>query len=262
MSCIQQNVLHVTVPSVPMYVLWSLALPLLVQCHVINQNFLPLDCQDIFNNGSIHSGVYTIYPVGPKRPLQVYCDMGCTENDERSEGKWTVIQKRTDGTVNFYRPWEAYKHGFGDTAGEYWLGLENIFLITWREKHELRVDLEDFEHAKVYARYTSFYIDAESEKYMLHVSGFINGGAGDSLAYHNGKAFGTFDKDINNCAKTYEGGFWFDNCHHSNPNGVYKWGSGVPAYTGIYWNHWKGAYYSLKSITMKIRRVFLPEFEQ
>lgn len=72
-----------------MYVVLSLALPLLVQAHLINQNFLPLDCQDIFNNGSIHSGVYTIYPVGPHRPLQVYCDMGCAENDDQ-EGKWTV----------------------------------------------------------------------------------------------------------------------------------------------------------------------------
>lgn len=33
-----------------------------------------------------------------------------------------VIQRRMDGTVNFYRPWDQYKMGFGDAAGEYWLG--------------------------------------------------------------------------------------------------------------------------------------------
>ncbi|XP_053332656.1 microfibril-associated glycoprotein 4-like [Clarias gariepinus] len=234
-----------------MYVLLCFALPLLVQSYHINQNFFPVDCQDIFTNGSIHSGVYTIYPLGPKRALQVYCDMGCPDDKSNEDGKWTVIQRRIDGTVNFYRPWDMYKLGFGDRNGEYWLGLENIFLITWREKHELRVDMGDFERAKVYARYSSFYIDSESEKYMLHVTGFINGGAGDALAYHNGKQFATFDKDINNCAKTYEGGFWFDSSLHTNPNGVYKWGTVVAAYTGIPWYQWKGSYYSLKFIEMK-----------
>ncbi|XP_053472346.1 microfibril-associated glycoprotein 4-like [Ictalurus furcatus] len=240
-----------------MYVLLSLALPLLVQSQIIDQVFLPIDCQDIFNNGSIHSGVYTIYPGGPKSPLKVYCDMGCAENDDPQEGKWTVFQRRMDGTVNFYRPWEQYRNGFGDASGEYWLGLENLCLMTSREKHELRVDMEDFEHSKVYAIYSSFYVAPDSERYKLHVNGYIDGGAGDSLSYHNGKQFATFDKDINNCALTYEGGFWLDNCHHANPNGVYKWGSGVPAATGVYWYHWKGYYYSLKSIVMKMRRVVL-----
>lgn len=82
-----------------MYVFLSLALPLLVHSHPVTQAFLPLDCQDVFNNGSIHSGVYTIYPVGPHRPLQVYCDMGCAENDNQHEGKWTV----RDLPLNFFR---------------------------------------------------------------------------------------------------------------------------------------------------------------
>lgn len=85
---------------------------------------------------------------------------------------------------------------------------------------------------------------------------------GDSLSYHNGKQFATFDKDINSCAQTYEGGFWFDYCHYSNPNGMYKWGNVASASSGISWHHWKGDYYSLKSVVMKIRRVFLPEVEQ
>lgn len=33
-----------------------------------------------------------------------------------------VIQRRMDGSVNFYRPWDQYKVGFGSAAGEYWLG--------------------------------------------------------------------------------------------------------------------------------------------
>lgn len=33
-----------------------------------------------------------------------------------------VIQRREDGSVNFFRGWEAYRDGFGTTTGEHWLG--------------------------------------------------------------------------------------------------------------------------------------------
>lgn len=35
-----------------------------------------------------------------------------------------VIQRREDGSVNFFRGWEAYRDGFGTTTGEHWLGLQ------------------------------------------------------------------------------------------------------------------------------------------
>lgn len=34
-----------------------------------------------------------------------------------------VIQRRQDGTVNFYMKWDHYKRGFGSATGEYWLGM-------------------------------------------------------------------------------------------------------------------------------------------
>lgn len=33
-----------------------------------------------------------------------------------------VILRRMDGEVNFFRPWESYKRGFGNKEGKYWLG--------------------------------------------------------------------------------------------------------------------------------------------
>lgn len=48
---------------------------------------------------------------------------------------------------------------------------------------------------------------------------------GDSMAYHNGRPFSTFDKDtdsaITNCALSYKGAFWYKNCHRVNLMGRY-----------------------------------------
>ncbi|XP_027132936.1 microfibril-associated glycoprotein 4-like [Larimichthys crocea] len=227
--------------------------PVLTSCTKIVR---PVDCSDIYQQDKTRpSGVYTIYPIGSTSAVQVYCDM------QSEGGQWTVFQRRMDGSVNFYRPWDQYKMGFGIAAGEYWLGLENIHQLTRQRKYELLVDMEDFDGNKVFARYSSFSVESECDGYALHVSGFKNGGAGDSLTYHNKKKFSTFDKDqdthsTDNCARKYLGGFWYQSCHQANPNGVYLWGaekkhSGI----GVNWLHYKGHNYSLKSISMKIRPV-------
>ncbi|XP_071317956.1 microfibril-associated glycoprotein 4-like [Trachinotus anak] len=236
---------------VPVVVL--LLAPVLISCSSLT---LPLDCSDIYNhNNRQPSGVYTIYPIGATSAVQVYCDM------TSEGGRWTVFQRRMDGTLNFYRPWDQYKLGFGSAAGEYWLGLENLFHLTLEKKCELLVDMEDFEGNKVFARYSSFSIDPESLGYRLNVSGFTDGGAGDSLAFHNGQKFSTHDKDQDSsgtdCAAYSVGGFWYGNCFQANPNGVYCWGAFNPEdeCSGVEWYHWKGFHYSLKAISMKIRPV-------
>lgn len=47
-----------------------------------------------------------------------------------------VIQRRRDGTVNFFMKWDHYKSGFGNAAGEYWLGMTKpiIKIISWGKK--------------------------------------------------------------------------------------------------------------------------------
>ncbi|XP_030635663.1 microfibril-associated glycoprotein 4-like, partial [Chanos chanos] len=239
---------------------FALLLPLLAESVPVALNLYPLDCAELYENGHTLNGVYTIYPAGPNSPVHVYCDMGC-EGVHGEEGQWTVIQRRMDGTVNFYRPWDQYRKGFGDSEGEYWLGLENIYQLTRRRKYELRVDMEDFEGGMVHAQYSSFSIDSETEGYRLHVSGYTDGGAGDSLTTHNGQKFSTFDRDQDtqgalNCARKYLGAFWYATCHNVNPNGVYLWGSDGTHYAiGVEWKTWKGYNYSLKKISMKIRPV-------
>ncbi|XP_014886035.1 microfibril-associated glycoprotein 4-like [Poecilia latipinna] len=218
-----------------------------------------LDCNDVYlQNPSRPSGVYTTYPTGSTSGIQVYCDM------DSHGGRWTVFQRRMDGTVNFYRNWNDYKLGFGNADGEYWLGLENIYSLTQKKPYELVVDMEDFEGNKVYARYTSFSVGPESDGYRLNVGGFINGGAGNSLGQFNGNNWQTFDHyqhaGPENCARLFLGAFWYWRCYYGNPNGVYIWGANGSNYeVGVIWYHWKAQYnqpdYSLKAISMKIRPV-------
>ncbi|KAM9425782.1 microfibril-associated glycoprotein 4-like [Pholidichthys leucotaenia] len=216
---------------------------------------LHLDCSDIHKaDSSRPSGVYAVYPIGATSAVQVYCDM------DTHGGQWTVFQRRMDGSVNFYRPWDQYKMGFGTATGEYWLGLENLYHLMIKKSYELLVDMEDFEGNNAYARYSSFSIGPESDGYRMNFSGFIDGGARNSLVVHNGMKFSTFDKDQDtwpgNCAKSFMGAFWYENCHDANPNGMYRYGADKTFHAiGVEWNSWKGRDYSLKSISMKIRPV-------
>ncbi|XP_073697805.1 microfibril-associated glycoprotein 4-like [Garra rufa] len=220
--------------------------------------FKPFDCSDIYKSGQTVSGIYSIYPLGDD-PVWVYCHMISDGKNEDNVG-WTVIQRRMDGSVNFYRPWNQYKRGFGNVESEYWLGLENMYQLTRKNKYMLRVDLEDFTGKKGFALYSSFSVGPETDGYKLHVSGFIAGEAGDSLTYHNNEKFSTFDKDqdsnATNCAKQYLGGFWYKTCHAANPNGLYLWGEDGTHYAiGNIWKTWKNNLaFALKSIMMKIRR--------
>lgn len=54
----------------------------------------------------------------------MFCDM------TTDGGGWTYIQNRFDGSQDFFQDLQAYKMGFGNLAGEFWLGLENIYHLT------------------------------------------------------------------------------------------------------------------------------------
>ena len=130
-------------------------------------------CSHLFQNGFNSTGVYTINPDGGK-PIQVLCDM------TTDGGGWTVFQRRLDGSVDFYLDWAAYKRGFGDLNGEFWLGNDNLHRVTAADDVELRVDLEDFDGDIRYAEYTTFKVADERDKYRLMIGGF-SGTAGDSM---------------------------------------------------------------------------------
>ena len=212
---------------------------------------ISIDAKDCSGyNGLGKSGIYTINPDG-KQLFKVFCDM------DTKNGGWTVIQRRTDGSVDFFKNWVDYKLGFGSEENEFWLGNEKIHRLTKRKNMMIRFDLEDFDGNRAYAEYKTFYIDGESDNYRVHVSSY-SGTAGDSFSGTNGLQFSTKDRDndshgSSSCANEYHGAWWYSNCHASNLNGKYLNGPHKSYANGVNWYHFKSHYYSLKKTEIKLR---------
>ncbi|XP_072487844.1 tenascin isoform X6 [Notamacropus eugenii] len=207
----------------------------------------PKDCSQTMLNGETASGLYTIYLNGNKtQALNVFCDM------TSDGGGWIVFLRRSNGRQDFYQNWRTYATGFGKLRDEFWLGLDNIHKITDQGQYELRVDLQD--HGETaYAIYDKFSVGDAKSRYKLKVDGY-SGTAGDSMAYHNGRSFSTYDKDtdsaITNCALSYKGAFWYKNCHRVNLMGRYGDNNHSQ---GVNWFHWKGHEHSIQFAEMKLR---------
>ena len=86
------------------------------------------------------------------------------------------------------------------------------------------------------------------------------GTAGDSLTRHHNKPFSTNDQDNDqklgeNCAISYKGAWWYNDCHDSNLNGRYLKGNHSSFANGVNWRHWKGYHYSAKRAEMKTKPI-------
>ncbi|KAH3710205.1 hypothetical protein DPMN_069675 [Dreissena polymorpha] len=206
------------------------------------------DCSDLLRQGFTANGVYTIRPSTLWRPLQVYCDQ------TTAGGGWTVIQRRQDGSENFNRPWIDYVFGFGSLEGDFWLGNEFIHRLTSTVPNKLRIELQDFENAFRVAQYGRFVVGPESDLYRSTIA-FFSGNVTDSLILtHNNMQFSTVDNGPGStCAQSYKGGFWYNNCHAVNINGLYLKGKHDSYADGVNWLEFRGYHYSLKFTEMKIR---------
>jgi len=139
---------------------------------------------------------------------------------------WIMIHQRLGYTFKWDLTWAQYKAGFGSIDGDFWLGLENMHLLTTSQPYRLRVEVQNRTTNFWYsAEYWSFKIGDElNDKYRLEVAGY-SGDAGDSLQYegdggkynHNGMMFTTIDQDNDNhggrnCAARRGGGWWYNSC--------------------------------------------------
>ncbi|XP_076019062.1 fibrinogen beta chain [Genypterus blacodes] len=248
------------------------------------------ECEDIFRRGGTESQMYMIQPDLFGVPYRVFCDQAS------QNGGWLLIQNRLDGSVDFGRRWDEYRRGFGniafdvgkghcETPGEYWLGNDHISQLTKMGPTEVLIEMQDWTGAKVYAQYQQFTVQSDTSNYILAVGGY-SGNAGNSflegslelqgvnrtMTIHNGMMFSTYDRDNDNwnpgdpskqCAREDGGGWWYNRCHSANPNGRYYIGGAYTKFMakhgtddGMVWMNWKGSWYSLKAMSMKIRPFF------
>uniref|UniRef100_A0A182TXS0 Fibrinogen C-terminal domain-containing protein n=1 Tax=Anopheles melas TaxID=34690 RepID=A0A182TXS0_9DIPT len=193
-------------------------------------------------NPSKRSGKYILQPTEDDEPFVGYCEQTAFG------GGWLVFQYRYDGSVNFYRNWTEYRNGFGSIDGEFWLGLKQLHRLTMDRKHELLVELKDFNGNYKYARYSQFMIGSEKDQYALAKLGFYTGTADDALKNNIEEKFTTMDRDNDakfqeNCASAHQGAWWYYRCSDSNLNGVYV---NRDIKTSMHWSrtHYIGMAYS------------------
>jgi len=168
-------------------------------------------------------------------------------------GRWLVIQRRKDGSVDFNRNWIDYEDGFGSLHGEFWYGLRAIHCLTNQGEWELRIDYISTSGTNGYLSYSNFRVEPATEQYKLTILGF-SGVTSDpfSTSYLNDMKFTTKDKDNDhwnsNCAVKDAGGWWYNQCPYIFLNHQYK------SQYGIYINN---KWIALNFVEMKIRPVLI-----
>ncbi|XP_039984603.1 angiopoietin-related protein 4-like [Xiphias gladius] len=216
---------------------------------------LARDCHDLFVREQRASGIYTIQPEN-SQPFNVLCEM-------TSEGGWTVIQKRQDGSQKFNQLWESYKKGFGSLNGEFWLGLESIHSLSKQGQYILQVELSDRAGEQKMARYR-FQLEGEEKKFALRLEQETPSGVQEGIMTTgaSGLPFSTADRDNDlaadvNCAELLSGGWWFSSCGGSNLNGRYPRRPSLlrrqqSRRQAMFWMSTKGQNSSLKTTLLKI----------
>ncbi|KAM7363942.1 ficolin-2-like [Cochliomyia hominivorax] len=210
-------------------------------------NVMPKNCDEA-TSCTRRSGIYKILieKFSPE-PFLVECDANI------EGGGWLLIQRRQDGSVDFYRNWNDYQKGFGNIQGEFFIGLDRLHALTnYNGPQEILIILEHNNEIK-HAKYNNFIVGNESDQYALQNLGAYTGDAGDSLSFHLGRKFSTkdHDNDESTCAEIYTGAWWYKKCHESNLNG--KYGDNTHA-KGVTWKTFRGYNISIGHVKMMIRR--------
>lgn len=206
----------------------------------------PIDCEEIYKNGTRNNGVYKISPDG-RSPFPVYCDM--------TNGGWTLMQRRVDGIVAFNRTWAEYVTGFDDLGGSFWLGLEKIHRLT-REGSQIYFDMERLNGSKLYAHYKAFRVDDAVTAYTMHVDIYgYNGSIQELFSNQNGMKFTTLDRDNDampdSCSlRMGNGGWWYRGCYTFNFNGIY----GKQNEAGLCYHNYT-TFHFLSKVDIKVKEI-------
>ncbi|XP_040071150.1 techylectin-5B-like [Ixodes scapularis] len=189
-------------------------------CLMEEDKKLLLNCAELRRHGENETSEY--YFDLHEKQVHVKCDM------DTKGGGWTVIQRRgprENDKKLFEKRKNEYEHHFGDASASYWIGNENLHLLTAfpRKKQVLRIELERKDKKNILAEYDHFEVGSKAENYKLSVGEYKGPDGYDALSFHNKAPFTTTESGswTSGCYRLQSGGWWFsDNiCGHSNLNG-------------------------------------------
>ncbi|XP_013380795.1 fibrinogen-like protein 1 [Lingula anatina] len=131
--------------------------------------------------------------------------------------------RRTGPELNFNRSWVEYRNGFGDVAGDHWLGLEAFHHLTNQGNYSLKTEVRDaLTDSYFWDIHANFLIGTEDEKYTLKlklngVGNLSTNSTVDPWEKNVNVQFSTHDqkndnKLTGNCAAVNGGGWWFHKC--------------------------------------------------
>ncbi|CAI4229545.1 unnamed protein product [Auanema sp. JU1783] len=158
----------------------------------------PIDCEDVIDRTN---GVHNIYPDG-KTAVPAYCVF----SPNHLSGALTVIQSRdiNKKSDEWKTVLDAYKSPFGNVEGNYWVGLNNMVLLSLNNTYDLRIDVCCKDTLIDSQIYNNFAISDENSGFKLNADSTVDN---VGLAFKNTVAGAqeTFSKtDIGAPFGTYE----------------------------------------------------------
>ena len=167
-----------------------------------------------------------------------------------------------DASVSFEKSWDEYVAGFGDADGNFWLGLEAIHDLTEAQPMSLQIDVVPYHIPAVSIPYQQFHVGDAASEYLLTITNDTPGTGWskyNSLKYHSGKKFSTYDRDndsnAGSCAVMSRAGWWFNSCAKVHLNGVYGGASGLISGDMNMQHLSDNNLEPLRTVTMKIKAV-------
>ncbi|OWF55453.1 Angiopoietin-related protein 4 [Mizuhopecten yessoensis] len=165
------------------------------------------DCRSLYDAGQVDVGAFNVTPNSVNR-MEVRCKNG-----------WTIIHRRRYEGVDFrMQSWESYKNGFGARYDDYWIGLENLHILTQTD-NEILFTL-DLGNNQIYTlQHNKFRVYNESTNYTMTVSKDFTCSRNMTQSFlgfyeSNNAAFSTIDKDndrasFKSCV-SYNGPWWYN----------------------------------------------------
>ena len=167
-----------------------------------------------------------------------------------------------DASVSFERSWDEYAAGFGEVDGNIWLGLEAMHDLTEAQPMSLQIDVVPYHIPTVSIPYQQFHVGDAASEYLLTITSDTPGTGWsqyNSLKYHSGKKFSTYDRDndsnADSCAVMYRAGWWFNSCAKLHLNGVYGGASGLISGDMNMKHLSENNLEPIRTVTMKIKAV-------